>query len=386
MTRQEKRYLKDLQKKEALATKGKKTSKVRGTGSKTSRRVQGEVTEENWEEVIERETVRRKKAKPLPGLQKAQAAAVSAPAAISAEEATSADPDSAMVVSTSRGWCKVHFEGEIFDCELSGEIAAVQRTALAVGDRVLFSRHGENPVVEKVLPRRTKLSRHDPHRETLERVVAANVDVVVHMVSARAIKAGLIDRYLVAIQRGGAQPVICVNKIDLLSSEDLEREKASLEGYSELGVPVIFCSAGTGEGIADLRAALRGKVGVLVGHSGVGKSSTLNALHPELLLATGEVNKAGTGRHVTTGSMLYDLGEGTLLIDTPGIREFGLWQLSRESLQWYFPEFAEPQKSCRYPDCTHTHEPVCGVKEAVEDGSVSSARYDTYVRIFAELA
>ena len=123
----------------------------------------------------------------------------------------------------------------------------------------------------------------------------------------------------------------------------------------------------------------------LVGHSGVGKSSILNALDLSLQLATNELHrKRGTGRHTTTASTLYDFGGGTYLIDTPGIREFGLWNLSRETLRDYFPEFDEYAESCRFTDCTHVHEPDCEVKRAVEDGELSEGRYETYVRLFEE--
>ena len=125
----------------------------------------------------------------------------------------------------------------------------------------------------------------------------------------------------------------------------------------------------------------------LVGHSGVGKSSILNALDETLQLATNTMHrKRDTGRHTTTASTLYDFGGGTYLIDTPGIREFGLWDLDRESLRDYFPEFEEPAESCRFTDCTHVHEPDCEVKARVEAGELSEARYETYVRLWEDLA
>ena len=124
----------------------------------------------------------------------------------------------------------------------------------------------------------------------------------------------------------------------------------------------------------------------LVGHSGVGKSSILNALDERLQLATGGLHRRGTGRHTTTRSTLYDFGGGTLLIDTPGIREFGLWDLDRESLRDYFPELGEPSEFCRFTDCTHVHEPDCEVKRRVEAGTLDRARYETYARLYADLA
>ena len=189
-----------------------------------------------------------------------------------------------------------------------------------------------------------------------------------------------------AIQRGGARPVLCVNKVDLLTPEELDEELEKLAPYLGLGLPIIGCSTKTGEGLDRLRGEVEGKLAALVGHSGVGKSSILNALDESLQLATNTLNrKRGTGRHTTSASTLYDFGGGTYLIDTPGIREFGLWDLDRDSLRDYFPEFAEPAELCRFTDCTHVHEPDCEVKEQVERGDINAARYETYVRLWNDL-
>jgi ribosome biogenesis GTPase len=148
---------------------------------------------------------------------------------------------------------------------------------------------------------------------------------------------------------------------------------------------VIACSTKTGEGIEQLRALLTGKTSALVGHSGVGKSSILNALDASLSLATADVHKKGTGRHTTTSSTLVDLGDETYVIDTPGIREFGLWDITPEALRESFPEFQEAAEWCRFNDCTHLHEPDCEVKRRVERGEIHRARYDTYVRLSEDL-
>jgi len=180
--------------------------------------------------------------------------------------------------------------------------------------------------------------------------------------------------------------VICVNKIDLMEEEQARSELAPLSTYRDLGVPVIPCSTKTGEGLEELRQAVQGKTAALVGHSGVGKSSILNAIDSRLQLATKTLHRRGTGRHTTSSSTLYDFGDGTYLIDTPGIREFGLWDLDRDSLRDYFPEFDEPAESCRFTDCSHVHEPNCAVKDAVDEGIVRPARYETYVRLYNDLA
>jgi len=295
--------------------------------------------------------------------------------------------DAAIVISVGSGRCRVFQNGREIDCVVPPEIAVRQKSALAVGDRVLVTEERGITLLTDVLPRRTVLARPDPLHKHVQRLIAANIDVVIHVVSVKAppLRPRLIDRYLIAIQRGGAQPVICVNKIDLLEPAARDIELAKLATYRDLGVPVIACSTTTGEGIDDLRREVLGKTGALVGHSGVGKSSILNALDRRLQLATKEVQKRGTGRHTTTSSTLYDLGNATYLIDTPGIREFGLWDLDRESLRDYFPEFAEVAEYCRFNDCTHTHEPRCEVKDRVESGAINRARYETYLRLYEDL-
>jgi len=242
--------------------------------------------------------------------------------------------------------------------------------------------------VERVLPRHSVLARPDPHRKQVQRLIAANVDVVVHVVSVKAppLRPRLIDRYLIAILRGRAQPAICLNKIDLLDDAERAAVMQLVAPYRDLGVPLVACSTKTGEGIDALRELLEGKTSTLVGHSGVGKSSLLNALDERLQLAVRDVHgKRGTGQHTTTASTLHDLGGGTLIIDTPGIREFGLWDLDRDSLRGYFPEFEEAAELCRFNDCTHVHEPGCEVKERVAAGALSPARYDTYLRLYEDL-
>jgi len=294
----------------------------------------------------------------------------------------------AMVISIGSGRCRLFHDQREFDCLVPPELAKRQKSALAVGDRVVTEISEGGCRLSGVLRRRTVLSRPDPLNPRLQRLIAANIDVVIHVVSVKAppLRPRLIDRFLIAIQLGGAQAGICVNKIDLLDPDERTRELASLDPYRALGVPVIGCSIKTGEGIAELRALVEGKTCALVGHSGVGKSSILNALDERLDIATGDLHKRGTGRHTTTASTLHDLGGDTFLIDTPGIREFGLWNLTADTLRDYFPEFAEPGEYCRFNDCTHLHEPGCAVKERAEAGELSRARYDAYVRLAEDLS
>jgi ribosome biogenesis GTPase len=324
------------------------------------------VTEDNWEELLDEHGHSRRR----------RMLVSEVIAHLDADDGD--DENAAIVISVMNARCRVFDRGEERDCLVPPHIAMRRKSALAVGDRVRIV----DDRIETVLPRRSVLARPDPLHKHLQRLIAANIDVVVNVVSVKAppLRPRLIDRVLIAIQRGGAQPVICVNKIDLLE-DDLHE----LDRYRELGIQVIPCSTKTGEGLDALRAAVEGKMAALVGHSGVGKSSILNALDERLQLATRALHRRGTGRHTTTRSTLYDFGGGTYLIDTPGIREFGLWDLDRESLRDYFPEFIEPSQYCRFTDCTHVHEPDCEVKRRAESGALDRARYDTYVRLYEDL-
>jgi ribosome biogenesis GTPase / thiamine phosphate phosphatase len=263
---------------------------------------------------------------------------------------------------------------------LTGEDALQCRpkSGLAVGDFVDLDETGN---VRNIHPRKSTLSRPDPNNPRLERVIAANMDIVVMVVSIRSppLRPGLIDRYLIGIQKGGAEPVLCVNKIDLVESE---AEFAPLDPYRGLGLRTFLVSTKRDAGIADLRAALANQLAVFVGHSGVGKSSLTNALKPDAGAITGKISAVwNRGRHTTTGSTMYQMADGLRIIDTPGVREFGLWKLSADELAGHFHDFDTPRMQCQFGDCTHTHEPICGVREAVKEGSVPRARYETYLRI-----
>ncbi|MDQ3280156.1 MAG: ribosome small subunit-dependent GTPase A [Acidobacteriota bacterium] len=362
----------------------KRAGKIRGAFRKDKGNVRApRVTEDNWEALLDQHGQARKRpsiGELLLHLQQAEEPV----------ETTDAEVEgSAVVFSVSSGRCRVLRDGEELDCVVPPELAIRQKSALAVGDRVRVTDESGVWKLKSILPRRTVLARPDPLHKHMQRLIAANVDVVIHVVTLKSppLRPRLIDRFLIAIQRGGAQPVICVNKVDLLDPEEREEELPKLAPYLELGVPVIGCSTKTGEGLESLRREVDGKLAALVGHSGVGKSSILNALDTTLQLATNTLHrKRSTGRHTTTASTLYDFGGGTYLIDTPGIREFGLWDLDRESLRDYFPEFEEPTELCRFTNCTHVHEPDCEVKAQVESGELNEARYETYVRLWEDLA
>lgn len=302
-------------------------------------------------------------------------------------------PGEALVVAITRGQCEAEMGGEIVLCHLPKALALVQKSDLAVGDRLRVARRSSGElVVAQVLPRRSRLSRPDPLLAHRERVLAANLDLAVVVTALRkpALATGLLDRFLVALAHGGVPAAIVVNKYDLAEvpggDAASDPELARLAPYRALRMPFLFCSAKSGLGIEELRTLLSGKTVVFVGHSGVGKSSLLAALSPELDVRVGEVSSMNSrGRHTTTRARIYRLANETRIIDTPGIREFGLWKLDREELSGYFEEFEPLTPLCRFNDCSHSHEPNCAVREAAAAGSLDASRYETYLRILASL-
>lgn len=297
----------------------------------------------------------------------------------------------AEVIWTGLGRCHVWINDTVQVCAVPPHFAEANDALPAVGDVARLRRRGDGLTVAGLVDRKTVLSRPDPVNPHRHLVVAANMDVVVIVVSVVAppLHPRIIDRYLIAIQRGGARPMIYVNKSDLLASEsDRIETLRELQPYARIGIPILLASAIEPEGaVQQLRELLRGKTCVFVGHSGVGKSSTINALAPHLSLDTGDVWAGyGRGTHTTTASSLHDLGDGTRLIDTPGIRSFGIADVPLEELAWYFPEFEAYASRCKYRDCSHTHEPKCGVRDAANRGDISGERFETYLRLMNGLA
>jgi ribosome biogenesis GTPase len=290
------------------------------------------------------------------------------------------------VVAIARNLVRVRTDDAETDAMLS---PALRSTPLAVGDEVeLLERPGAPPRVEDVLERRSVLSRPDPGNRHRERVIAANVDVGAMVAAAKdpPFRPGLIDRYVIAFERGGVEPLLVVNKCDLLDEAERAELDEVLAPYRAIGLAILAVSAADGTGVEELRAALAGRVAVLVGHSGVGKSSLLNALAGSALAGEGAVRAHdGRGRHTTTSSALFDLAGGVRLIDTPGVRELGLWGLTRAQLARDFPGFEPWRADCRFGDCAHLDEPDCGVRLAVEAGELAEARYTIYVRMCAAL-
>lgn len=286
----------------------------------------------------------------------------------------------AVVISHSGQWAFVLSDNQEYLCLIDQSVDWGESSLLAPGDEVEVDFTTDQPVVRAVGPRRTKLSRlAHIHRNFTEHVLAANIDTMVIVAAAAKprFKPGLVDRYMVAAGRGGVNAVLVLNKMDLL-----DEEPEQIAPYRELGLQVISTSCVTGIGIDELRESLHGKFSVLTGHSGVGKSSLLNALDPSLEIHTQEVSSSTEkGKHTTSASRLYVLHDDIRIVDTPGIRNLGLWNVTPQELAFYFPEMEELAMQCRFRDCSHVHEPDCAVRVALEEGQISRLRYESYLRI-----
>jgi ribosome biogenesis GTPase len=275
-------------------------------------------------------------------------------------------------VATPEGRLTCTFRGK-----LKKERLATVRLA-AVGDKVEVSPTGDSEgIIEKVLPRRSKLSRPDAANSRKEQVIVANVDAILIVESARNpdFDPLTVDRCTVMASAAEIPSALCVNKTDLGAA-------TGTEIYPPLGIPVFMTSAARGEGLEALRTWLDGKTTVFIGPSGVGKSSLLTALHPAAEARTGKVSdRTGGGRHTTTWAELVEVAPGTWITDTPGLEIFALWEITPDTLRHCFQEFEEPATRCKYRDCSHTTEPKCAVAEAVKKGSIAASRHAHYAAI-----
>jgi ribosome biogenesis GTPase / thiamine phosphate phosphatase len=261
-------------------------------------------------------------------------------------------------------------------------LATEERSIVATGDRVWIrppQGQGHEGLIERVEPRHGVLTRSSRNRE---HVIVANVDQVVIVVSLvePELKPHLIDRYLASAEQGGIAPIVCLNKADLIDAAIYQ----PLVGlYAQLGIPVLLTSAVAGTGIARLRQYLKDRQTVFAGQSGVGKSSLLNAIQPDLGLRVREVSDVNQkGKHTTTTAELIQLEFSGWVVDTPGIRQFELWDILPEEVEGFFPEFRPLVSLCGYADCTHTHEDRCAVKDAALRRLVSTSRYASYLGMF----
>ena len=268
-------------------------------------------------------------------------------------------------------------ESGVYECKAKG-IFRKDKIKPLVGDDVEIEVLNEEEKlgnIVKILPRRSELIRP----------AVANIDQALVIFAAREPKPNLslLDRFLVIMEKQDIPVIICFNKQDLCDEEEVGRLKGI---YEACGYPVVLASAKQGEGIEEIKSLLHGKTTTVAGPSGVGKSSLTNLLQNEVQMETGEISKKlGRGRHTTRHSQIIQIEEDTWLYDTPGFTSFYVEEIEKEELRFYFREFSKYEGTCRFQGCTHTHEPGCMVKNALEEGKISKERYENYLELYGEL-
>lgn len=298
-----------------------------------------------------------------------------------------------LVTRSTGRWLDVQVGDRVIPSRVRGKFrleAQDVTNPVAVGDRVTIRLNEDDTgLITEIHERRNKLSRRAAgHRAGREHVLVANVDQAWGVQSIRLprLNPGFIDRFLVMAEVYEIPAGLIFNKVDLMHKKDRDEVFALRDLYEALGYPVLLTSATEGTGLDALHDALTDKINVITGPSGVGKSTLLNAIEPELDLATSAVSeKTRKGTHTTTYAALHALSEGGYVVDTPGIREFGILDLEPDELAFFFVEFLPYLNECRFDDCTHDHEPGCAVKAAVAEGEISEQRYESYLNILESL-
>ncbi len=296
-------------------------------------------------------------------------------------------PFRGVITEKNNGSYSVTSETGSRNCVLSARLRRQVATDLVVGDDVVIDGSGQ---ITELLPRRNWISRRAaaPHAGSHagEQVIAANIDQVVPVFATASPRPAwnLLDRYLVSAEAAEIPALICITKLDLVSgSAEGDEIEMVAEEYRAIGYPVLLTSTSSGEGMEGFRRTLFGRRSLLVGKSGVGKTSLLNALQPRLGQRVQETNRVtGKGRHTTTAAQMFPLAQGGAIIDTPGIREFGLWDVDGADLAYFFPEMRPYLGHCRFGmDCRHADEPGCALRKAVTAGQISPYRYQSYLKL-----
>lgn len=264
---------------------------------------------------------------------------------------------------------------------------------IAVGDEVeidIESESANTAMITEILPRHNYINRQSPSHKKQHHIVAANLDQSLLFATLKDPKTsqGFIDRFLVTCEAYHVPAIVVFNKADLYKNKEQEKYAALKEMYAAIGYRTVLMSVKTNEGVDEVKDALQGKITLLSGHSGVGKSSFINSIFPELQLKTQDVSGwSGKGLHTTTFAEMFDLplATGGKVIDTPGMREFGLVDITRQELSHYFPEMARLITECQFNNCLHINEPGCAVKDAVAEGNINEERYISYYNILESI-
>lgn len=297
----------------------------------------------------------------------------------------------AIVYRSTGSWYNIKTEaGNSMSARIKGIFKIDDITStnpLAVGDEVeidVESETANTAIITEIHPRRNYINRQSPAHKKHHHIVAANIDQSLLFATLKDPKTsqGFIDRFLVTSEAYHVPAIVVFNKADLYKNKELEKYATLKEVYNDIGYKTVLMSIKTGEGVEEVRELLKGKTTLLSGHSGVGKSSFINSIFPEMRLKTQDVSGwSGKGLHTTTFAEMFDLPLDGKVIDTPGMREFGLVDISRQELSHYFPEMAKLITECQFNNCLHINEPGCAVKNALETGSVNVDRYISYCNI-----
>lgn len=294
-----------------------------------------------------------------------------------------------LVMRSTGSWYDVRMEdGHILQCRLKGKFKIKDlkvTNPIAVGDKVEFDIENETEntgIINDILPRENYIIRQSVHKAAHGHLLATNLDqaILIATLTFPRTSLGFIDRFLVTAESFRIPTVLVFNKLDILDAEQIDYQKYLADLYEGLGYKCIFTSAIQGDGIDELKALLDKKVSLLAGHSGVGKSSLMNIIAPDLDLRTSEVSTfANKGVHTTTFAEMFEIAPETYIIDSPGIKELGLADMEKEEISHYFPEMRELLNECKFHNCLHINEPKCAVKEAVINGEIAESRYFSYL-------
>ena len=285
-------------------------------------------------------------------------------------------------------------EGKIFNARMKGifKLDGITSTnPIAVGDKVTMEMENElegSVTITEIAPRKNYINRQSPHNKHQHHIVAANLDQSILFATLKDPKTsqGFIDRFLVTCEAYHVPAIIIFNKADLYRKKEMERFELLESIYQRVGYKVILMSIAARTGTEEVRSLLAGKVTLMSGHSGVGKSSFINTIFPELGLKTQDVSGwSGKGMHTTTFAEMFDIPVGGQIIDTPGLREFGIVDISKQELSHYYPEMRALIGNCQFNNCLHTDEPGCAIKKALEEGRVSEERYVSYYNILESI-
>jgi ribosome biogenesis GTPase / thiamine phosphate phosphatase len=295
------------------------------------------------------------------------------------------------IIQSTGKWYKVSCDGEIVDCRLPGKFRLDKKEVtnpVAVGDYVDIELGDDGTgLIKTIHDRENYIPRQATHGRRGEQILVSNVDRawVVQSILQPKLNLGFIDRFLVTCEAYEVPAGVIINKIDLANKRERDEVEGIRDLYTSLGYKFAITSAEDGD-VDELTAEIKDQTSVFIGPSGTGKTSLLNCIEPGLDLRVGEISSySQKGKHTTTFAQLLPLSGGGYIVDTPGIREFGLVQIEKAELSLYFPEMVEPRQHCKFYNCTHYHEPKCGVVEAFDQGNIAASRYNSYLNILESL-